>query len=724
MSATLTQNSTDKLLARIGLPLPMRDAHGLLSADARWLLLGDQLINAGRAEAGLAALEVACARAPTRQNVVFATASVLLALKRPHAALQRLSALPDTPDTLAVRADVHLTLNECDAALALCDQALAAAPDHVAARLNRGAILRALNRADDVLINDTQLAQAHPTLAVAHYNHGDACLMTADFDTAHAAFTRALHCQVDYAEARMGLGISLAMRRQFDEADACLMAVEKSAPATFARYLANAAQATQMRNIGRTDSTAPTPKTARQIYLAWASQAQNSTGWGERTNLLPVLEAVLADPAASESPDPGLPFQALLLDLTESRQQAVASQLATHYQSLTATWSIQRRASVFTPDAARSRRLRIGFISPDFRAHPVGDCHWRQLQLHDRARFEIYGYSLLHDGGSPARERLVAACDHFADVGQLSSATIAQRIAADGIDILVDLSGYTAHTRPEILAGRPAPIQVQHMGMPGSAGADFIDYRITDHITHPIDWAPWPEHFVRLPDTYWLADDTLPYGEKPTRTSCGLPENSFVFCCFNTHQKIEPSVFEVWMTLLHDVADSVLWLAQGSDISRSNLRHEAQARGIDPARLIFAPHASLDIHIPRHRCADLFLDTFVYNAGVTALLAYWAGLPVLTCLGQTTASRMGASAAQAVGMGELVCASRAHYAARARHLALNPAELIALREQLAEHRLTAPLFQTEARVREIEQAYELMWQRHANGLAPAAFDVR
>lgn len=706
------------LLARLGTGLPFMDNGRVLSPGAAWFSLGDTLVREARLEAALAAFDESDALAPGNPRVLQARAYVLSKLRRYRAATEALQGLPRTASRLAMEADLALSDSRTTDALRLCDEALVLDARHYEARLNRGAALRSLGRLVEALDNDQQLVIDHPGQALAHYNLGDAQLANGQYAAALHSFTQSQQLNPRHTRTRMGRTIALTMLCRFDAAETLLAETRALDLEGTKDYLLQAALAIGFSG----DALFDVP--VREIYLSQAMVRQRVCEWPERAGvkaLLPTFTQALAESGSAES---GLAFDSLLFDIDPAMQRSLAAATARRAECSAKGFALRRFWSERPPVPRAGRRLRIGFLSPDFRAHPVGDSHWRQFALHDRSRFEVVAYSLFDAGPSQALERIRAACDEFVDLSRLLSEAAAQRIAAEGIDILVDLSGYTQHTRPEILAARPAPLQLQHMGTPGSSGARFIDYRLTDRLVSPPEHeGEWPEKFAWLPHTLWLADDTQVIGPTPTRSDCGLPDDGFVFCCFNTHQKLEPESFTCWMRLLAGVTGSVLWLAEGSEASRRNLCAAAFSQGIEPTRLVFAPRMALPEHTARHACADLFLDTFVYNAGVTALIALWSGLPVLTRLGQAMASRMGASAVLAFGFPELVAADTADYEARALHLATHPEEVAALRTRVAAARATSPLFRTEERVRHIERAYEMMWDRHCRGEAPASFAI-
>ena len=378
----------------------------------------------------------------------------------------------------------------------------------------------------------------------------------------------------------------------------------------------------------------------------------------------------------------------------------------------------------FAFKAGPRARLRIGYLSADLQEHATAHLMAELFELHDRGRFEVVAYSFGPDDGSAMRARLLRGFDRFVDIGSSSHVEAARAIHADGIDILFDLKGYTANARPEILALRPAPVQVSYIGYPGTMGCEFIDYIIGDRIVTPAEHAAdYSEKIVRLPGCYQVNDRKRPLGETPARRALGLPEGAVVFFCFNQTYKILPETFRAWMRILAAAPGSVLWLLEWTPETVANLRREAAARGVDPARLVFAPLVPHGEHMARIGAADLLLDTRPYNAHTTASDALWRGVPVLTCPGDTFASRVAASQLMAVGMPELIASSMAEYEAMAVRLARNPAELAALRQKVARNRATCALFDTPAFTRALERALERMWELYAAGQPPAQIDL-
>jgi predicted O-linked N-acetylglucosamine transferase (SPINDLY family) len=380
---------------------------------------------------------------------------------------------------------------------------------------------------------------------------------------------------------------------------------------------------------------------------------------------------------------------------------------------------------LWTGETWRHDKLRAAYLSADFHRHATAYLMAELFERHDRSRFEIIGVSFGVDDKSETRKRLVAAFDQFYDVRGKSDEEVAKLLHDLQVDIAIDLKGYTEDARPGILAFRPAPIQASYLGFPGTMGVEFIDYIIADKTVAPFEHQPfYMEKIVHLPDCYQVNDTKRKIAERtPTRQQAELPQQGFVFCCFNNNWKITPDVFGVWMRLLHAVEGSVLWLLGDNESTERNLRMEAQARGIDPVRIVFASRLPLDEHLARHRVADLFLDTLPYNAHTTASDALWAGLPVLTREGTAFAGRVAASLLHAIGLPELVTHSIEDYEALALRLARDPSLLQGYRNRLATNRLTHPLFDTERFRRHIEAAYLQMWEIWQRGEQPRSFAI-
>jgi predicted O-linked N-acetylglucosamine transferase (SPINDLY family) len=414
------------------------------------------------------------------------------------------------------------------------------------------------------------------------------------------------------------------------------------------------------------------------------------------------------------------PFGLLSIPSSRAEQLQCARNQARRFARLAAA---DRGRLGFKFSRARKARLRIGYLSSDLQAHATAYLMAELFELHDRGRFEVIAYSYAPDDGSAMRARLLRAFDRFADIAALSHADAARAIHGDGVDILVDLKGYTANARTEILALRPAPIQVSFVGYPGTMG-DFADYLVGDRVvTPPAHAAGYSEKIVRLPGCYLPNDRKRAVGETPSRRDLGLPVGAGVFFCFNQPYKILPDTFSAWMRILDAAPRSVLWLLDWNPEATRNLQREAASRGVDPARLIFAPLLAQREHLGRTAAADLLLDTLPYNAHTVASDALWCGVPVLTCPGETFASRVAASQLTAAGMPEMIMPSMAEYEARAVRLAREPAELAALRRKLAHQRDGCALFDTPAFVRSLERGFTRMWDDYAAGRPLSDIDL-
>lgn len=383
-------------------------------------------------------------------------------------------------------------------------------------------------------------------------------------------------------------------------------------------------------------------------------------------------------------------------------------------------------APLWTGERYRHDRIRVAYVSPDLREHPVGHLMAGIFERHDKARFETTGLSLGVDDGSRLRERMTRAFDQFIDARQMTAVQIAALLREREIDIVVDLAGYTADSRSEIFTWRPAPVQVNFLGYPGTMGLGCMDYILADrHVIPPEHWRFYDEQVVYLPDAYLPPASNLQIAETtPSRADCGLPPTGVVFCSFNHDYKILPAVFAVWMRLLLQVPGSVLWLMSRSERSQRNLRASAQAAGIDPDRLVFAQRVPrVEDHLARYRVADLFLDTHPYNAHSTAADALLAGLPVLTCSGQSFPSRVAGSLLQAAGLPELVTHTVADYEQLALALARDPDRLAALKARLMERQRDSALFDVDAFTRHLETAYLAMWRQSQLGGARDALSA-
>lgn len=417
---------------------------------------------------------------------------------------------------------------------------------------------------------------------------------------------------------------------------------------------------------------------------------------------------------------PAAPF--LMLPLATTRADQLS---AGQYFSDVLGVPAARRFKTYPNCSKPGERIRIGYLSADFSRHATAMLMAEVLEKADRNRFEIVGYCFSQDDGSELRERVKAAFDRFVDIRNMSDEDAAKTIHDDGIDILVDLKGYTLNARTAILAYKPAPVQVNYLGYPGSMGGDFMDYILADPIITPMEHQPdYSERIVQLPHCYQPNDRQRVISDAPmTRAQQGLPDDAFVFCSFNNNYKISPDIFRLWMRLLSQVSGSVLWVLVKSPVCRANLVREAEASGIDPQRIVFAEPLPNPEHLARHRLADLFLDTSPCNAHTTASDALWAGLPVVTLIGETFAGRVAASLLAAMDLNELIADSHDAYERLALTLARDRSQLDAVRRKIAERRETSPLFDSTRYAQNLERAYETMVDIMRSGEAPRPFAV-
>lgn len=390
-------------------------------------------------------------------------------------------------------------------------------------------------------------------------------------------------------------------------------------------------------------------------------------------------------------------------------------------------WAQDKFQPGLAPPKTRRRhdKIRIGYFSADYHEHATAYLMAELFEKHDKSKFELTAFSFGPDKNDGMRQRIVAAFDRFLDVRSRSDMDVALLARDLEIDIAVDLKGFTYDSRPGIFALRAAPVQVSYLGYPGTMGAHYIDYLIADPMLIPeTSRQHYSEKIACLPNSYQVNDAKRQISDKAfTREEMGLPETSFVFCCFNNNYKITPRTFDGWMRILTQVPRSVLWLLEDNPLAPLNLKKEAGQRGVSPDRLVFAKRLALPEHLARHRLADLFLDTLPYNAHTTASDALWAGLPVLTCAGEAFASRVAASLLNAIHLSELITSTQEQYESLAIELASNPGRLLAIKQKLTRNRLVAPLFDTRLFARHIEAAYTQMHERCQAGLGPDHIDV-
>jgi protein O-GlcNAc transferase len=550
--------------------------------------------------------------------------------------------------------------------------ALAAEPAHRQALANVGHLLCALRRYVEALPFCAEFVRRYPDReAMLWVDLGICQHATLSLDAAEASFRRALALDSRNAPTLCNLATVLIDRDEFERADETLGEI------------------------------APSDRSLYVLSLLGYCRAHLA-----RWDGLPELHASIAARLDERSDDPVNAFAALSVPLSPAAQLDVAQRWAR---------DLAPALPLAAPTALRSSRLRLGYLSSDFRTHAISSLLAEVWERHDRARIETHAYSIGPRESSPLRTRIEAAFEHYVDCYEETGERIARRIRGDGIDVLIDLNGYTTHARSEIFAFRPAPVQASWLGYLGTLGAPWYDYIITDRFVCPPEMqAFFSERFLYLPECYCPSDtERAVAGVVPSRAECGLPEAGLVLACFNNSYKILPELFGVWMRLLAGLPGSVLWLAPGNATAKLNLAREASARGVDPARLVFAPRVDLPEHLARHAHVDLFLDTTPYNAGTTANDALFMGVPVVTCAGASMASRVAGSQLRALGLPELVTTSLAEYEALVLALGRDAQRLAALKARLAAQRSSAPLFDMTRFTRAFENMLLNAWENRS-----------
>jgi protein O-GlcNAc transferase len=566
-------------------------------------------------------------------------------------------------------------------ALTSLDRALALAPDVAQAHGHRGDVLSEISRyAEAVESYDRALALA-PDAVEDWLNRGLALIGIGRYHDAVSSFDRAIGGRPgfpDLAEAWTGRGQALTELKLYDDAfEAFDKAMELKPDLKYA---------------------AGTRLLAKLQICDWKNLD------GEVAKLLAAIRQGRSSSA---------PFTMLAIPSSAGDQLQCARRYVQDQPAFAPIW----RGEVYSHD-----RIRVAYLSADFREHPVPYLLAGMFERHDKSRFETTAISFAPGYNSPMRLRLQGAFEHFIDAEHMSDRDIAELVRRLEIDIAVDLMGFTKNNRLNVMARRPAPIQANYMGYPGTMGASYIDYIIADPTVIPEDQcAFYSEQVVWVPESYFVNDNRRAISEHtPTRRDCALPETGFVFCCFNNNYKIAPEMFDIWMRLLRATENSVLWLLEDNATASANLRREAERRGVASRRLIFAARASPADHLARLRLADLVLDTLPYNAHTTACDALWVGVPVLSCPGETFVGRVAASLLKAGGLDELIVHALEEYEALALKLAYDPSTLASVKQRVADSRERGALFDTERSTRYFESAYLMMWERYQRGEMPKA----
>lgn len=598
-------------------------------------------------------------------------------------------------------------------ALRAYSEAIAIQPDYADAYNNMGLVLEALDRPDDAQAAYAQALAIKPDHAAAWNSLGNLRTTIGDLAGAITCYERALAIRPAYAEAWFNLGNVFKKQGRTDEA---LLAYHNARAARPGNADAWTEEGKTLTLDGRLDEAIAAFGEALAIEPGHAGALTHRLFYQAHVCDWPGLDAWrrlddTADTAFS-------PFTALTFEDDPARQLRRSRAWARK------TFP-QKVAALPSPAPAPDGRIRIGYFSADFHDHATLYLMAGLLREHDRGRFAIHAFSYGPRRDGAMRAQLLAHVDSFHEIGDMPDGAVADLARGHGLDIAVDLKGYTQNGRTHLFAHRLAPVQIGYVGYPGSSGAEFIDYLIADAVVIPErERAFYSENLLLLPGSYQPNDDRRPIAATAgTRADFGLPETGLVFCCFNQSYKITPREWRIWMRVLDRVPGSVLWLLRSNRWAEENLRREAEDRGVAAGRIVFAgdmPHAD---HLGRLHHADLFLDTFNVNAHTTASDALWAGVPVVTLAGRQFAARVAASLLHAVGLPELAADSEEDYEALILDLAAAPERLAGIRTKLAANRLTHPLFDTARYTRNLEAAYAAAHQRRLDGLPPATLSI-
>jgi predicted O-linked N-acetylglucosamine transferase (SPINDLY family) len=645
-------------------------------------LLGIIRAQQGRYDEALALMQAALKLDPIAVPTLVNYGNVLSALGRFQEALacfdKVLAIEADSVEGLANRGNVLSILRRPTEALASFDRALEINPDLAEVLCNRGNALRALRRFDEALASYEKAIALRPNFADAYGNRGNTLSDLNRTEEALADYDRAIALRPNYVDAYCNRGMVLQRMQRHAEAATVYETLLKLDPHyEFAKgYLLH----------------------QKMLICDW-------------NGLSALIDDMKNDFAVDRMTTPPFAWQAVATSPSSLQQCAAAFN--------------RRKFPVNTrrfdrPSIGESKKIRVGYLHGEFGENPVSFLLVGVLEHRDRDRFEIFGFDNGRDDLSPTRRRIDNAFDRVINIRNLDDGAAAAAISEIGIDVLVDLNGYCGEGRTGVFAMRPAPIQVNYLGYPGTMGANYMDYIIGDKHVIPLGDLPfYTEKVVYMPDCFQANDSRRKIANRKfRRAECGLPEQGFVFCCFNNSFKIVRPRFDSWMRILKQIDGSVFWFRSYNASVADNLKMEAASRGVDPRRLIFASRLPFSEHLARHTCADLFLDTLPFNAHTTASDALWAGIPVLTCPGETFAGRVAASLLRALDLPELIAATPQSYELMAIELATYPDKLAAIKAKLAARRSTAPLFDTALFARYLDNAYTLMYERNARGLPP------
>lgn len=686
-----------------------------------YMNLGTALKNRGRYEEALLSYDQAINFKSDFAEAYYNRGNTFFDLNRFEDALldynRAIALKPDYSVACFNRGNALRALNRLDEALASYDLAIAYRHDYGEAFHNRSYVLKDLNRINEALESCNSVIAIMPKFPDAYYNKGNALHGLHRFSEAVACYDIAITLKSDYVEAFCNRGNALKELGLLNEA---IESYDRAIALKLDYAEAYNNKGNVLQICRRYDEAVLNYEKAMELapalpYVAgsWLHCKLQCCDWeGIYSNFACMVSDI------DQRKRVATPFFFLGVPSTPDHEKRCAEiYVIDKYPSVSREHNHLNRP--------KNDRIKVGYFSSDFCNHAMAYLIAELIELHDRSKFEIIAFSFSPASEDPIRKRLEKAFDSFNNVKDLADHEVARLARRLNIDIAVDLNGFTANSRVGIFASNPAPITVNHLGYPGTMGAGFIDYIIADEIVIPESHRRYyTERIVRLPDTYWFNDSTKIISDRLfTRSELELPEHGFVFCCFNNSYKITPDLFDIWMRILQSVTGSVLWLLEANPTVSKNLRYEALKRGVSSTRLVFAPRMNMADHLARHRHADLFLDTFYYNAHTTASDALWVGLPVLTCLGNTFAGRVAASLLNAIDLQEMITRTYSEYESRAIELATNPDLLAAVRKKLIINRTSQALFDTTRFTRHIEEAYTKMYERNQAGMPPDHLEI-
>ena len=602
-------------------------------------------------------------------------------------------------------------LKRLDEALTSYDRAIEFKRDYAEAHYNRGTVLQELKRLDEALTSYDRAIECKPDYTEAYYNRGNALQELKRLDKALTSYDRAIECKPDFAEAYLNRGTVLQELNRLDEA-----LTSYGSAIEFKRDYAEAYynRATVLHELKRLDEALTSYDRAINLkpdyeYL-YGFKLHTKMFMCDWQNFEADIQSLSLQITQGQKSSPSFPLLALIDSLPVQRKTSEIW-IKDKHPINTSLGSI--------PKSLRRNKIRIGYYSADFNEHPVSYLIAELFEIHDKNSFELIAFYSGLPNSSDIHKRVASAFDRFIDVRLQSDKDVALMSRDLGIDIAIDLTGLTQHSRVGIFSYRAAPIQLSYIGYLGTMGADYYDYLIADKKIIPLESQQYyKEKIVYLP-SYQVNDSKREIADNTfTRVELNLSENRFVFCCFNSNYKITPPTFDGWMRILNAVPDSVMFLYAENKWAENNLKLEAEKRRVSQTRLVFGARISRSDYLARYRAADLFLDTLPYNAGTTASDALWAGLPVLTCMGESFASRVAASLLNAIELPELITTTQEEYEATAIELATNPIKLKAIRDKLERNSLTTALFDTPRFTKHIEAAYKEMYECYQADLPP------